>query len=199
MINMLQRSACSARSMFLGLTVGFVAATGLVGCATEPAEEPAILDDGVTHELITPGDVSALPPDGSLSVDLGADKVVYHFEVSAPIDFSKIKLVSSGNTDGVMSEAIARMQADGHDPLVSSDKRFLVTGSATNLTELTEADRTELAEYGTITKDKATGVTQPQPQTDDGCHELIVYYYGSYQCGTEICECVGSYTYIVCP
>ena len=62
-----------------------------------------------------------------------------------------------------------------------------------------QADRAELAQHGTIIKDKATGVTQPQPQTDDGCHELVVYYYGSYQCGDQICQCVGSYTYIVCP
>lgn len=196
MINALRRQA---RSMSFGLAVGLLAATGLVGCTTESEEDPAIVDDGITHELITPGDVSALPPDASLPIDLGADKVVYHFEVSAPIDFSKIKLVSSGNADGVMSEAITRMQEDGNDPLVSSDKRFLITGSASNLTELTDADRAELAAYGRITKDKATGATQPQPQTDDGCHELIVYYYGSYPCGDQICECVGSYTYIVCP
>lgn len=187
------------RAALLGMTVGLLAATGGLGCSgSEPDETPITASD-VNHVLISADDVGKLAPGETMPVDLAAERTVYHFDVNEPIDFTRVKLVSLEKAEGAMSEALAQLQAEGNDLVASSDKRFLITGDASNLVELTEADLAELAQHGTLVKDKISGATQPRPQAEEECVEHIIYIVTVVVINGHHFTLICTYTVLVCP
>lgn len=190
-----------SRSIALSLTVGLLAATGMAGCSSEAPDEGAAVagESDVKHVLIGAADVEALAPGQNLFVDLGVEKVVYHFQVNKPIDFSRIKLVSKEKAEGAMEVALAQMQEDGLDVLSSANGRFLIAAEASSFVELTDVDRAELDASGVLTKDATTGATQPQPQTEDECTEHTVYNSVVVVIDGESFTYTCVHTEIVCP
>lgn len=150
----------------------FTAAQASIGCDT--AEPAPVTPREVEHILITQADIDELSPGESLRVDLGAERVVYHFQLEPLLDFARILLLSADDREGTMDVAVAAMQARLIDPLAASDDRLVLTGDPANFVELSPADLEVLRRDGALVLD-AAGQPQPKPQTVDECDPSMHY------------------------
>lgn len=168
---MYKRTFRITRAALLLLAAPLFGATGAVGCA-DAGPEQAVEDSAVKNVLISAGTIARLGAGEQVRVDLG-DAARYFFDFRTAIDFGRVTVVSPDGTQIAMSEALAQWNADGFDPLVSSDQRFVMAGDPSYFTELTPGDIAELLETGTLVKSNAPSL---QPQTEGVCEPQVVYH-----------------------
>lgn len=154
--------------------VTLIAAAGLVGCDNaEPAPEEQA--DAVRNVAISAADVEALPPGEHLGVDLRPARLIYHFRLHDPIDFSRVDLIAPTGSRASMETVLRRMQAESLDPLNALDERFLLTADPSNFRELSVAELEALQKNGTLVRGSGSDRPQANPQTVDDCVPRTIY------------------------
>lgn len=156
----------------LGLVLG-LAATALAGCASDPTTEESAPDADVHNVLVSSDSTSDLGAGEYLSVDL-VDNVVYHFDYSAaPIEYSRIMLVSASGTEIPMDQSMAAVAAYDYgsnpevDLLNTPNQRFKVAADPRDFgLQLSDAQLADLKETGYLYTEKSAPITQPQNEDD---------------------------------
>lgn len=154
--------------------VTLLAAAGLGGCVNE---EPVIEEqaDAVQHVAISAADIDVLPGGEHLDVDLRPTRLIYHFQLHDPIDFSRVDLIAPTGSKASMETILRRMQAESLDPLSSLDERFLITADPSNFRELSAAELQELQKTGKLVRRSGSDRPQVKPQTVGDCVPQTIY------------------------
>lgn len=154
--------------------VTLIAAAGLGGCVNaEPVPEEQA--DAVRHVAISAANVEVLPPGEHLGVDLRPARLIYHFQLHDPIDFSRVDLIAPTGTRASMEAVLRRMQTESLDPLNAIDERFLISADPSNFRELSVAELEELQRTGKLLRGSGSDRPQARPQTVDDCVPRTIY------------------------
>src|SRR4051794_13131409 len=98
--------------------VSVIAASASLPACADSGADAALERGAVTHVRITAAEVDALAPGATLPIDLGAPRVLYHFELSPrrPLDFARVTLVSAAGARGAMDQAVEALREGAFDP-----------------------------------------------------------------------------------
>jgi hypothetical protein len=164
-----------SRSLVCPLFAGLLVAVVAPGCHSDAAPDEVAIEGAVTNELINGDDLAALAEGESLRVNLGADKVLYHFEFDRPLDWKRIALQFPGNAEVTMDQAMKEAFEHPYSPLEAASHRFVITADPANF-GLTEDEITTLRTEGMLTREGRSGAPRAQPQTVDTCIEQTIYF-----------------------
>ncbi|AKT39679.1 C-type lectin domain-containing protein [Chondromyces crocatus] len=177
-----------ARVLSLPLCALTLALAPAIGCTGDEVAAPGEQVDA-KNVRVTAADLAKLRDGETLKVDLGASDVLYHFYFDRALDYGKIALQLEDGSEALMSTALADLLASPYSPHEASNKSFVLTARAENLSGLTAQEIEILRNDGMLVKERIPGgVGDAKPLAEDNCITQIVYQT-IYVNGQEvICE-----------